>query len=127
MLAVSTAIVQTCQLDRSSSARWRVSAQNSATAVHPPYRCVTSNTLCARLRTPGEAQTTTATARAARQQASTTVVSEAGPTRATTVNAHSHAVPASAAPTWMPPMWCNFDTLQRTHSGQVFDPRPASP
>jgi hypothetical protein len=46
---------------------------------------------------------------------------------ATHVSAQSHAVPASAAPAWMPPTWCTFETLHRTHSGHDGDPRPASP
>ena len=76
-LAVSRASTQTCQLDatapsaepspRCRSARCTVSAQNSAIAVQPPNRCESSNTLWARLRTAGAAQTTTSTASAVRQ------------------------------------------------------------
>ena len=132
-LAVSSASTQTCQLDAIASsapasprcrrARCTVSAQNSAIAVQPPNRCESSNTLCARLRTGGAAQATTSSASATRQPTSTRVVAEtlagwrARATVATTANAHSHAVPASAAPAWMPPTWCTFETLQRSHSG----------
>ena len=45
----------------------------------------------------------------------------------TTANADSQPVPASAAPAWMPPTWWTFEMLQRSHSGQERDPRPASP
>ena len=48
-------------------------------------------------------------------------------TVATTANAHSQPVPASAAPAWMPPTWWTFETLQRSHSGHERDPRPARP
>ena len=51
----------------------------------------------------------------------------AGAVTATPANAHSHAVPASAAPAWIPPTWCTFETLQRSHSGHEREPRPASP
>ena len=57
-LAVRIARTQTCQSvatltngawwPRPSMARWTVSAQNTAIAVHPPHRCVCSNTLWAR-------------------------------------------------------------------------------
>jgi hypothetical protein len=59
MLQVSSAGTQICQLGAS---RCSVSAQNSAIDDQPPMRWVSSNTLCARLRTAGAAPTTTTSA-----------------------------------------------------------------
>ena len=56
-----------------------------------------------------------------------TVVTSAGVAIATAAKAHSHDVPASAAPAWIPPTWCTFETPQRSHSGHDREPRPASP
>src|ERR671922_1192450 len=127
ILAVTSASTQTRQLDSGApsadaSPRWTtsrctVSAQKTAMAVQPPNRCVSSNRLCARVLTAGAAHTTTITASAARQYARTTVTrgtlagSRVRATVATQVKAQSHAVPASAAPAWIPPMWCTLDTL----------------
>ena len=62
-LAVRIASAPTCQLGACVST---VSAQNSPMAVQPPSRWDSSNTLWARLRTGGAAQTTTSTASATR-------------------------------------------------------------
>jgi hypothetical protein len=64
---------------------------------------VFSKTLCARARTGGAAQTHTSSASATTDHASTSVVGSAGAIVATVANAQSQAVPASAAPAWMPP------------------------
>ena len=69
-LAVRIAKTHTCQSvasadDRDrrglgpSRARWTVSAQKTAIAVHPHHRCVCSNTLWARVRTGEVAHTVT--------------------------------------------------------------------
>ncbi len=104
-LAVSSASTQTCHVEPACS----VSAQNTAIAVQPPNRCESSNASWARRRTTGEAQTAITRVSATSVEDSTSVVtdtdaaSRAWATIATAVNAHSQAVPASAAPTWMPP------------------------
>jgi hypothetical protein len=85
------------------AARWSVSAQKTAIDAQPAKRCVFSKTLCARARTGGAAQAQTSSASATTDHASTSVAVSAGPIVATVANAHSQAVPASAAPAWIPP------------------------
>lgn len=74
------------------------------------------------------AQTTTAPVSATRLDASTTVVGETpeDPREraaiATPVKAKSHAVPASAPPTWTPPMWFTLEMLHRSHKGHDREP-----
>ena len=68
----------------------------------------------------------------ARPMASAQVVRSAAAGRraraiaATTVKAHSQAVPATAAPTCRPPMWLALEIIQRSRSGQRSGPRPAA-
>src|SRR5215213_4423120 len=135
MQKVTSASTHTCHVvaiarragSSRSSARCSVKTQNSAIALHPPKRWVSSNALWTRRRTTGRAPATMIRQSTAIALATTRVVAVAGPVSAVAVNAHSHAVPASAQPACSPPTWLTFDTLQRSHNGHSCDPRPARP
>ena len=113
--------------------RGAVSAQNSAIAVQPPNRCGQLEHVvgaAAHRPVPRTPRRRRRAPRARRLSTRVVTVTLSGArtraTVATQVNAHSHAVPASAAPAWIPPTWWTCETLQRTHSGHERDPRPAS-